>query len=233
MLRDDWRKTWAAYFGLITMVDACIGQVIEALEQRGVWDDALIIFTQDHGEAIGSHRMFQKMTMYEESAHVPLLVKPPGGGRGRRAQCVGHVDLAPTICDFAGARPLSCAWGESLRGPIECADAAWRDVTYLEFNGDHGRGYPSRAVTDGRYKYIFHFCDRDELYDLQADPQETRSLADDPRQQERRHAMRALLARWMRETDDVLDIERDALFTPRQWRNFDRARGWLPHGRHD
>ena len=83
---DGWRKMWAAYFGLVTMVDDCMGRVIGALKQRGVWDDALVIFTMDHGDHLGAHSLSGKNTMYEESARIPLMIKPPGGGTGWRKQ---------------------------------------------------------------------------------------------------------------------------------------------------
>ena len=225
--REEWRRTWAGYFGLVTMVDDCIGRVVRALKERGIWDDALVIFTQDHGEALGSHRMFQKMTMYEESARVPLLVKPPGGAQtGRRRQMVGHVDIADTVCDYAAVDPLPDTWGESLRRPIEDPDAPWREATFCEFNGDHGRAFPSRAIITERYKYIHHFCGPDELYDLVEDPQETRSLAGSPQHETRCGDFRARIDRWMRETDDVLDMTRDADFCPCRWQRLDRDRGW-------
>lgn len=76
--REQWKEIWSKYFGLVTLADEAIGRVIRALKERGFWDDALVIFMADHGEAGGSHCLYQKMTSYEESAHVPLWVKPPG-----------------------------------------------------------------------------------------------------------------------------------------------------------
>ncbi|HRJ71922.1 MAG TPA: sulfatase-like hydrolase/transferase [Terrimicrobiaceae bacterium] len=215
--REDWRRIWAAYFGLVTLADACIGRVIQALKAGGFWDDAVVIFTMDHGEAIGSHRMFEKMTMYEESARVPLFVKAPGIPAGRRAQLASHVDIAPTICDFAGSDALAGCEGVSLRGPLEHAAASWRDVVFSEFHGDQARAFPCRAAMDGRFKYIHHFCAGPELYDLAADPQETRSLAGHPEHAETERRLRQKLMDWMRGTGDVLDIERHADFTPAQW----------------
>jgi arylsulfatase A-like enzyme len=222
--REEWRRLWAVYFGLVTLADDCIGRVIAALKARGIWDNALVVFTMDHGESLGSHRMFEKMTMYEESAHVPLFVKPPGGlATGRRRQMVGHVDLAPTLCDYAGVGPLTGAWGRSLRATVENPAAAWREATFAEFNGDQARAYPSRAIFTERHKYIFHFSGGEELYDLQDDPQETRSLAGDPGHAAVKAELRGRLGQWMRETDDILDLERDAGFTPAGWATIQRS----------
>ena len=225
--REEWRRTWAGYFGLATMVDECLGRVIRALKQKGVWDEALVIFTVDHGESLGSHRMFQKMTMYEESAHVPLLIKPPGGEAGRRGQMVGHIDLANTMCDYAGLPSLPGAWGKTMRPVVEDANAPWRDATFSEFNGDHGRGYPTRAIFTERYKYLQHFSGKDELYDLAADPSETRSLVDEPEHQPLCRELRQRIADWMHDTGDMLDPDRHADFAPSQWQRFDRGKGWV------
>jgi arylsulfatase A-like enzyme len=209
------------------MVDDCMGRVIDAFREQGIWDDALAVFTQDHGDCLGAHGLFQKFAMYEESAHVPLLVKPPGNAAGdRRSNPVGHVDIANTFCDYARVPSVPGAWGDSLRGLVEDADAPWRDATFCEFNGDHGRGYPTRGVMTDRYKYLHHFSGKDELYDVVADPRETRSLVDAPEHAARAEALRGRIADWMRETGDMLDMERDADFCPARWRSFDRDRGW-------
>jgi arylsulfatase A-like enzyme len=216
---DGWRKTWAAYFGLVTMMDDCMGRVIGALKERGVWDDSLVIFVMDHGECLGAHSLSGKQVMYEESARVPLMIKPPGGaGAGtRRKQVANHVDLAATICDYAGVAAPPGQQGRSLRAPIEDAGAAWHDATFAEFHGDQGRGYPTRAIFMERYKYIFHFCGPDELYDVAADPLEAKSLAGEAAFAGVKAELKGRLAKWMKETGDFLDMERDAKFTPRDW----------------
>jgi arylsulfatase A-like enzyme len=223
--REDWRRVWAAYFGLVTLFDDCLGRVIGALKAKGIWDDALVIFTVDHGEANGSHRQYEKMTLYEESAHIPLMVRPPGGGGAgsRRPQMVGHVDLAPTLCDYGGAAPLPGAWGQSLRPVVNDAAAPWRDATFAEFNGDQGRAFPSRGIITSRYKYIHHFFAGDELYDLHNDPQETRSLSADPQHAGIVADLKQRLMQWMRQTNDVLDLQRDEHFFPSQWATISRG----------
>ncbi len=227
MTRDEWRPTWAAYFGLCTMVDECIGRVIAALKERGVWDEALVLFTVDHGDCLGAHSFFQKFVMYEESAHVPLLVKPPrGSGPARRPQMVGHVDIAPTLCDYAGVPPPPGAQGSSLRALVENPAAPWREATFAEFHGDHGRAYPSRAVFEGDWKFIHHFFGAEELYNTASDPRETCNRADDPGCRPVKERLRARLAQWMRETGDFLDLDRDKDFTPLRWREFGADRVW-------
>jgi choline-sulfatase len=185
-----------------------------------VWEDALVIFTMDHGDHLGAHCLCGKNTMYEESARVPLMIKPPGGGKGRRKQIANHVDLAATICQYAGVEPPPGHQGRSLKAAVEDAGAAWPDATFADYHGGQGRAYPTRAIFTSQYKYIYHFCGPDELYDVVADPLETRSLATVPAYQSIKEELRARLAKWMRETGDILDMDRDAGFTPRDWKRF-------------
>jgi len=225
--REEWRKIWAAYFGLVTMIDEAIGQVIRTLKEQEFWEDALVIFTQDHGDCLGAHRLFQKFVAYEESAHVPLFVKPPGGcAPGRRPHRAGHVDLAPTVCDYAGVPAPEGAQGRSLRPAIEDPAVPDPGEAFVEYNGDQGRGMPYRAVITNRYKYIHHFGQGpDELYELAQDPYETMSLIDDPQHAEQSRQLKARLARWMRQSGDFLDMEANRDFCPHDWRDFLKEHG--------
>lgn len=224
---DDWRRTWAAYFGLTTLVDDCLGKVIAAFRRAGIWDDAMALFVQDHGENLGCHGLYQKFTMHETSARVPLLIKPPGNAAGqRRSQPVGHIDIANTFCDYAGLDPMPGSWGSSLRPLVERADAPWRDVTFSEYHGDHGRAYPTRAVMTSRYKYIDHFGHGTELYDVLADEHETHNLAQSPQHAPLVQELRQRLRQWMAQTGDPLDLDRHADFHPAMWRDLGPAETW-------
>jgi arylsulfatase A-like enzyme len=207
--REQWREPWAAYLALVTMVDDCIGRVVDALKACGIWDDALVLSLQDHGDNLGCHALAQKHCAYEESCHVPLLIKPPGGGDGRRSELVGHIDFAQTVCDYAQLDPPNGVQGRSLRPVIETTGGEWRDALFIEYNGDHGRSTPIRAVAanvkGSVFKYIYNQGDRDELYDLTADPLEMKSLSGSTSHRGVRDQLRARLSRWMRETGDFLD----------------------------
>lgn len=211
LTREEYRGSWSAYFGLVTMVDECIGRVVQALKARGIWDDALVVFTQDHGEMLGCHHLFQKHCCYEEAAHIPLLVKPPGGGTGRRAQLASAVDYCPTICAYAGIEPPRDIAGRSLRPAVEDAGAPGRDATFVQYNGDITRSTPMRAIVaeagGRRMKYIYTQGDIDELYDLGDDPMEMTSLAREPEWQPVLRELRRRLAQWMRDTGDFIAIE--------------------------
>ena len=213
MSREQWRPVWSAYLGLVTMVDDCVGIVIDALKDRGLWDDALVIFMQDHGENLGCHSLFQKHCAYEESCRIPMLMKPPRGGFisiGRRHELVGHVDYADTICDYGDLDRLPGSQGRSMRPLIEGATIDWRDTTFIEYNGDHGRNTPIRAVVadvDGAtFKYIYNHGDKDELYHLEADPMETTSLTGSEDHSAIKAKLRERLGAWMRETGDFVEM---------------------------
>ena len=70
MQPEEWRETWAAYFGLVTLMDDCMGRIIQTLKARGVWDDAMVLFTMAHGENLGCHSLFGKNCMYEDAARI-------------------------------------------------------------------------------------------------------------------------------------------------------------------
>ena len=97
---------------------------MDALKAKGIWDESLVIFSSDHGEMLGCHHLMQKHCCYEEAAHLPLFVKPPGGASGRREQFVSAVDFAPTVCDYAGLAPPDGAEGVSYRSVVEDEELA-------------------------------------------------------------------------------------------------------------
>jgi len=213
--RSEYREAWSAYMGLTTMVDECIGRVVAALKARGIWDEAWVVFTQDHGDNLGCHHLTQKHCFFEEAAHVPLLVKPPAGmalPAGRRSQLLNAIDYCPTVCDIAGAQPPEGVQGSSWLPVLLSPDAPWADCTFMEYNGDQGRNnMPMRSVVadvDGcTWKYNWTRGDVDELYNLARDPMETDSLVGRPEHQHTRRRLRRRLATWMKETGDIVEMD--------------------------
>ncbi len=229
-----WRKAWAVYLGMVRLLDDCIARVIAALKDQGYWDNAVVIFTSDHGEMLGSHRLYQKMCMYEESIRVPMLVKGTGsfsssekvpvpfaGPRGaemgtgtfaddakepvpisgQRRQLTQHLDLAATLCDYAGAPVPAASRGESFRPIVEDPDAPGREEVFAEYNGNSGRSFQQRALITPTHKYIYNHGYEGELYDLTNDPFEKNNLCqDDP--PALASEMRDRLRQWMVETND-------------------------------
>ena len=214
--QEGWRKAWATYLGMVTLVDKSIGEVVDALKRKGFWDDALVIFSPDHGEMLGSHRMWQKMCMYEESVRTPMFIKAPRMDRSRAGQRVAgltsHVDFMNTMFDYTGIELDREADSLSLRPLIEGSAGKIRDQVFSEFNGNAGRGSYSRAIITERYKFVYcrtqpYTRAEYELYDRQNDPLETRNLANDGAYATVRDDLARRLSRWMQNTGDMLAFE--------------------------
>jgi len=138
------------YAANLTMIDHWLGKLLDTMDSHGLWEDTLFIFTTDHGFLLGEHRMLGKniMPVYNELAHIPLMIRPPGGGSGRRDALTQNVDLMPTILDYMGA-PAACGLhGYSLRGVLEGREEQVREAALY---GYHGMAV---NVTDGQYVYM-------------------------------------------------------------------------------
>jgi arylsulfatase A-like enzyme len=193
------RQLRATYYGLISEVDHNIGRMMDALKASGDYDNTLIVVTSDHGEQLWDHWMLGKDIHFDQSAHVPLIVRAPGAAfgaaRGRVVEAFTEIiDLMPTILDtLGGEAPLQCD-GRSL-APFLAGDTPddWREEAHWEIDfRDVFDGKPetemglrldtcSLSVVRGRrYKYIHFTALPPLLYDIEADPDELVDRANDP-----------------------------------------------------
>lgn len=170
-----------AYYSEISYVDTKIGQLLTALEKTGLKEDTIIVLTSDHGEMLGERGMWFKMSHFDWSARVPMIIHSPARFTPRRvSQPVSLVDLLPTLTDIAtgDTAPVFSDHvdGNSLlpllRGEAEDLDAAVYGEILCE-----GAISPVVMIRRGNYKYIYCDNDPEQLYDLEADPDETRNLA--------------------------------------------------------
>jgi arylsulfatase len=164
------------YFANVTLIDAAIGRILGALRERGLDGNTWVVYSTDHGEMLGTHGLFNKMVFYEPSVRVPLIIRPPGGGTGRRfGGLVEHVDLTSTLVELAGAKPIPNAPGRSLAGVLAGEPAPGRDVVVSE-------NFGFAMWRTERYKLVVHEprCLAVQLFDLAADPDENHNLVDDP-----------------------------------------------------
>lgn len=170
------------YLGSIKSVDDNIGRVLDYLDEQGLSENTLVIYTSDQGFYLGEHGWFDKRFMYEESFRTPLLIRyPPTIERGSiNSDLVQNIDLAPTILDFAGLEIPKDMQGLSLMPLLEDKEVKWRNELYYhyyEYPGIHmvKRHYGIRTE---KYKLIHFYYDIDEweLYDLEKDPQELNNV---------------------------------------------------------
>ena len=213
----EWRGYLNAYYRLTEMVDAEIGKVIKALTEKGLKDNTLIIFTSDHGDGAAAHKWAAKLSLYEESARIPMIWSWPGHlpeGRIDSTHLISQIDILPTLCDYAGIKPGVPFTGRSLRPIIENPNNGWRQylVTELaDYKPDPGR--KGRMLRSGQYKYCIYSRgkDNEQLYDLINDPGEMRNLAYDPAYKDILKEQRKVLYKRMQETKDTVKIISDFL----------------------
>ncbi len=214
-----------SYLGTIQSVDDSTGRILRALADIGRLDDTLVLFTSDNGFLLGEHGMIDKRTMHEESIRIPLLARWPRRIRPGTVidEMVLNIDLAPTLVELAGAEPLPKAHGRSwaplLDGErLSSAEGGgvqiWRTSWYYEYNYEKQFPYTPnvRGVRTADWVYM-HYPHGDgspdrhkaELYDLKADPHETRNLIDDPACAGKLAELKAELERLMKECDALPD----------------------------
>ncbi|WP_276273037.1 sulfatase-like hydrolase/transferase [Haloarcula litorea] len=206
----DW-ETWAEavskYFGFVTFIDEQIGRILDAIEEH-LGDDTAVVHAADHGDFTGSHRQFNKgPMMYEEVYHIPMLVRWPGTVEpgSNCTEFVRLLDLMPTFLEMGGVEPPADVDGRSLVPLLEgTTPADWPESVFAEYHGEEFGLYSQRMVRTDRYKYVHNAPDRNELYDLEHDPDELRNLAEHPEYQSVRDDLEATLLDWMTATDDPI-----------------------------
>ena len=182
MSPETTREALQAYYASISFMDAQVGKVIDALDRLGLTDSTLIVFTSDHGYHLGEHGLWQKMSLFEESARVPLLIVGPDIGRPGTVVTtpVSHIDLYPTVLEFTGQATDATLHGQSLlplmRDPSN-AGRGWA-LTQVTRGGADNKffGYSLRTE-DWRYTEWDEGKRGRELYDHRVDPGERTNLA--------------------------------------------------------
>ncbi|WP_422657788.1 sulfatase-like hydrolase/transferase [Paenibacillus sp. EC2-1] len=216
--RDEWHQVWKVYAGLVRLLDDCVGRIIEELKIQGIYDNTILIFTSDHGEMLGSHRLWQKMCMYEESVRTPLFIKFPVSFQpaiNETNTLVSAIDIMPTLCDGLGIPVPESVAGLSLM-PIVQGKCLERQRIFIQFDGNGARGNFQRCVIEGNYKLIVDIFKDElylELYNTATDPQELINLAFEKGYQEIIHTLLGHLKNYMLDTGDLLAIPGDAYTT--------------------
>ncbi|TKG97125.1 DUF4976 domain-containing protein [Puteibacter caeruleilacunae] len=172
------------YLRCIKSVDDNVGRVLDYLEEKGLADNTIIVYTSDQGFYLGEHGWFDKRFMYEQSHRTPLLMRVPGQKGGKKIdELVMNLDFASTFLDYAGVDIPADIQGESLKPLLSGKHADWRDAVYY-----HYYEYPAvhqvkrhYGIRTERYKLIhfYHDVDEWELYDLKKDPMEMNNIYDE------------------------------------------------------
>ncbi len=192
------RDQLAEYYGLITHLDRQVGRILRELRGGPHAEDTIVLYTADHGLAVGSHGLLGKQNLYEHSMGAPLIFAGPGIPRGESDTFCYLLDIFPTLCAMVGVQPpagidgvdLSTVWRGEVPSVRESIFTSFRNLM--------------KAVRTDRWKLIrYPRINHQQLFDLQADPDETRSLAADPSQRERIAELTALMQQWQREVGDT------------------------------
>jgi len=213
------REARAAYYGLITQIDYNMGRVFAALQDLDMFSDTLIIYTSDHGEFLGDHRMGSKVFFHESSAHVPFVIRPPQSWecamRGHEStDLTSHADIMPTVLAAIDADLPGDMDGMDLLSMVR-GDTKARPYMHASSLPSHAREYA--AVSNGRFKYSYYPEGAAELlFDIETDPKEETNLAKDKKHEAIRNELRAELIRWHGEKQTELVTDGTLLERPLQ-----------------
>lgn len=198
---DAVRQHLHDYYGCISSIDHNIGRIFEALEKLEEFENTIVIFSADHGLAIGSHGLFGKQSVYEHSMGSPLMFSGPGIEKGRSEAFAYLYDIYPTTCELAGVDVPAGLDGKSLAPVIRGEAEGVRDTVFLAYRD------VQRAVRQGEWKLIrYPKVGVTQLFKLSSDPDELANLADSPEHAPKVQEMMALLAEQQKVFDDTAPL---------------------------
>jgi len=200
----------AHYMGLMAFQDAMIGRMLEKLDALGIMDNTLIVYSSDHGDLLGDFGRFFKSCLFDASARIPLVIKPPLSAEyspGSRDQLCSLIDLLPTFCDIANIPTPEGLDGQSLRPVLQDASVEIRELVVTQTLDPGQQKYMLRTR---RWKYCYHELGAtEELYDAEGDYEKT-NLAAKPEMQSLLKEFREHLRNWCQDNGD------EAMLDPKQ-----------------
>jgi arylsulfatase A-like enzyme len=196
MIRDQ----LAEYYAMVEHLDAQIGRLLATLKARGLADNTIIVYAADNGLALGSHGLLGKQSVFEHSMRTPFIIGGPGIPQGKSVQAFTYLfDIFPTLCELTGITPPPGVFGESVRPLWTGTKQSLRDTVFLPYI------QVQRAVRDERWKLIrYPKLGYSQLFDLQNDPNETRSVYDDPAHAAHIARLTAAMKTWQQKVGDTL-----------------------------
>ncbi len=178
-------KSKKHYYANITFIDEMVGEIVQALKKKGIYENSIICFTSDHGDMMGDHHHWRKTYAYEGSANIPFIFKWHAGfaGKLKRGSKLENTtelrDFLPTFLDAAGAEIPKEMDGISLLTLVKNPDSKWRPYIDLEHATTYSQENYWAALTDGTWKYIWFFrTGEEQLFNLKRDPGEITNLSE-------------------------------------------------------
>ena len=183
-----------AYYASITFMDAQVGKLLDALDENGLSDNTIVVFLSDHGYLLTEHGQWMKMSLFEESARVPLIVSLPGAkGNGKASsRIVELVDVYPTLAGLCGLDAPEYLAGKNLAPLLQDPSRKWDGVAHTQVLGYPGK-FMARSIRTERWRYTEWGENGEhgvELYDHRKDPREWENLADERRARRVRERLR-------------------------------------------
>lgn len=229
---EDWKQLIANYWGLVSLVDTHLGRILDKLDALGLTEDTIIVYTSDHGDMMGSHRLAAKCTMYEEAVKVPMLMKLPGIANPpkRVTNPISQIDLVPTLLDALNQDIPDYLQGYSWLPYLANEGELVEKNVFIEWNGHNGGfgdvvggaklpdaflkvadkdtlltclGDPVRTIiTPEGWKFNWSTLGQDELYNLQDDPYEMNNLIKNTDYTSLVHDLKDKIMAWKKRTKD-------------------------------
>jgi choline-sulfatase len=216
---EDIRNARHAYYGMVTYMDDMVGRLQNVLDESGLADKTVVIFTADHGDMLGERGMWYKFNPFEWSVRIPMIVAAPGGVEGVvEKRLVSLMDMLPTFVDLASEdetpEPVDAIDGKSLAPMLYGEVVSDPDEVMIEFTAE-GTYAPALILRQGAWKYIYCETDPGMMFNLEDDPNELKNLCEDPAHADKEAEMVAeILRRW-----DPVELKED-IIASQQRRHF-------------
>ena len=193
--KEDVLEELAVYYAVIDHIDKQVGRIIRQLRADGRLKNTCVIFTSDHGLALGSHGLMGKQNIYEHTIRVPLVIAGPGIPKAKRTDALCYLrDLYPTICELAGVPTPKSVEGRSLLPVISGKKKAVHEEIYGYFRDKQ------RMIRNKRFKLIHYpHLERHQLFDLVSDPNELRDISQERASEETMESLKRKLKKWFRD----------------------------------
>ena len=175
---EQQQKAVAAYYASVSFMDEQVGKVLKTLKEEGLEDNTIVIFTSDHGFHLGEHDFWMKVSLHEESARVPLIIKVPGKKPAVCNSFVELIDMYPTVAELAGLNYSEHIQGKSLVKTLDNPKQEVRDMAFSVSQG--GRTFLLRTVKWAYIQYDEDAKSGIELFNMKNDPKQYTNLAYNP-----------------------------------------------------